>query len=508
MPYLILIAVLGAWLGFANQLFQIPVLALAFPLGLSWIAFRAYSWKRAFFTGWLAGTLACTGCLYWMVVPVAVYSNLPWYVALPCPVLAGGALGLYYAGFCVAMYHAGRRVDGVLLCVLAGMLWTCMEQLMGVMFTGFPWMNLASAFVPWPVFTQLASVIGAYALSGLFVMLAVAALLYSTIRGATLLGVALLMIICGFGVYRLQAYAPEGREFIVGLVQGNVDQSLKWNPKYQTKTVTSYMELSRDSILKGKPDLVVWPETAMPFYFQDDTVYGRSVRRFARKSGTAILTGAPAYKVTDPAKRRYVLFNRAFLVDGEGMDTGKYDKEHLVPFGEYMPLEDFMPFEKLVQAAGNFKPGNGNEPIRVKDVPFGVLVCYEAIFPELAQKQVANGAQLLVNISNDAWFGETAAPMQHLALTALRALEQGRWIARCTNTGITAFIDPLGRFDSIAPQFVPVFLNGTVRAVSGVTVFHKIQPWLGPVLAVSTLLWFAWIIISRRKKTNTLTKNS
>jgi len=503
-PYLILIAVLGAWLGFANPVHQFPFLVLAFPLGLSWIAFRAYSWQRAFKAGWLAGTLACTGCLYWMVVPVAIYGKLPWHLALPCPLLAGAALGLYYALFCVGMFHAGRRIDGLFLCVFAGLLWTCMEQLMGILFTGFPWMNLSSAFAPWPYFTQLASVVGAYALSGIFTMLAVAILLYSTIQGAAVLAIGLLIVICGFGSYRVSTYKPHGKVFTLGLIQGNVDQSLKWDPKYQTSTVSSYLELSRDCILDSRPDLVVWPETAMPFYFQDETVYGRGVRTFASKSGTAILTGAPAYKVTDPARREYVLYNRAFLVGPDGMDAGKYDKEHLVPFGEYMPLEKYMPFEKLVQAAGNFVPGADNAPISVNDVPFGVLVCYEAIFPELAQKQVANGAQLLVNISNDAWFGRTSAPRQHLALTTMRAIEQGRWVARCTNTGITTFIDPLGRLEATTPQFKPSFLNGKVRANSRMTVFHRFQPWLGPAVSLLTVFSFAWIIILRRKKTNNL----
>lgn len=507
MPYLILIAVLGAWIGFANPVFQFPFLALAFPLGLSWIAFRSYSWKRAFRSGWLAGTLAAAGCLYWMVVPVAIYGKLPWYVALPCPLLAGTALGLYYALYCLGMYHAGQRIDGLYLCICAGLLWTCMEQLMGVLFTGFPWLNLASAFAPWPYFTQFASVVGAYALSGMLASLAVSILLYSTLRGASALACGLLALLCGFGTYQIHSHVPEGLPFTVGLIQGNVDQSLKWDPEYQGTTVTSYLELSRDAILEAEPDLVVWPETAMPFYFQDETVFGTGVRKFARRSQTAILTGAPAYRVTDPASRMYVLYNRAFLITSNGTDVGYYDKEHLVPFGEYMPLKALLPFEKLVQAAGNFVSGTDNQALEINDVRFGMLICYEAIFPELAQKQVAKGAQFLVNISNDAWFGKTSAPRQHLSLASMRAIEQGRWIARGTNTGITGFIDPLGRLQAAAPRFEPAYLNGQVRALSHRTVFHRIQPWLGSVMYCVTAASFAWIVIFRRRKGNTLTRN-
>jgi len=485
-------------LGFANPIFQIPLLALGFPLGLAWIAFRAHNVRRAYYVGWLAGGLACAGCLYWMVVPVAIYGNLPWYIALPCPALAGGALGLFYGIFSAALHCFAKRNNGLLLCFFAGFLWTSLEQFMGVLFTGFPWMNLASAFVPWPIFIQSASVVGAYGLSGLLATVAVAVVLFNTVRRARWLAAGLGTALVLFGFWQLHTPLENRNPVTIGLVQGNVDQSLKWDPKYQLDTLTRYLTLSRDAVLKDHPSMVVWPETAMPFYLQDSGALGDGVRTFARKSHTFVLTGTPAYRLLDRAHNDYALLNRAELLDNNGLQAGAYDKEHLVPFGEYMPLEEYMPFEKLVQAAGNFVPGSGNSPLRLDGKFFGVLVCYEAIFPELAQKQVANGAQFLVNISNDAWFGKTSAPHQHLSLTAMRAVEQGRWIARSTNTGVTGFIDPRGRVVSAAPQFKSVFLNGTIFALQEQTVFHMFFSWLKAGCPLLAFGLFGWAVFLKR----------
>ncbi|KAB1443769.1 apolipoprotein N-acyltransferase [Pseudodesulfovibrio senegalensis] len=504
MSLFVLIAAVGAWLGFANPLVQIPFLALGLPVGLGWIAFRAHSLRRAFGWGWLAGTLACAGCMYWMVVPIAIYGNLPWFLALPCPVLVGAVLGLFYAAYPALLHIFAKYDNGLLLCLFAGLLWTSLEQLMGLVFTGFPWMNLASAFVPWPVFIQSASVVGAYGLSGLLVVVATCGLLYNTVKRALWMGSVLCAAIILFGVWSLSSPLQTGKNVGIGLVQGNVDQSLKWDPKYQMDTLTRYLRLSRDSVLKDRPELVVWPETAMPFYLQDQGALGDGVRTFAKKARTSILTGSPAYRMTNVAHHDYVLLNRAQLIGPDGGHAGGYDKEHLVPFGEYMPLEKYLPFEKLVQAAGNFVSGENNTPLFLNGKHFGVLICYEAIFPELAQKQVASGAQFLVNISNDAWFGKTSAPRQHLSLTTMRAVEQGRWIARCTNTGISAFIDPRGRIAATAPQFEATFLNGTVTALHETTLFHALYPWLFFGCPMAALVVFGCIVFFRRSKSATM----
>jgi len=237
---LVLLATVGAWIGFANPLFHFPLVALAFPLGLAWIGLRATSAKNAFKFGWFAGLLAATGCFYWMVIPVQYYGGLPWYIALPCPVLLAAFMSVYYGMFSVAMYYAGHRITGVSLCILAGLCWSSMEMLMGTLLSGFPWMNLASAFVPWPFAVQGASILGAYGLSGVLVALAVALLLYSTYKSTLWFAVGLSVLLTAFGFYRINAFDGAEPDYMVSIAQGNVDQGLKWDPEYQVGTIKKY----------------------------------------------------------------------------------------------------------------------------------------------------------------------------------------------------------------------------------------------------------------------------
>ncbi len=500
MLLLVLFATVGAWIGFANPLFHFPLLALAFPIGLAWIGLRATSWKKAFKFGWFAGLLGTTGCFYWMIIPVQYYGGLPWYIALPCPVLLAAFMSLYYGLFSVIMYQAGQRIDGVPLCILAGLCWSSMELLMGSLLSGFPWINLASAFAPWPIAIQLSSVIGAFGLSGVLTALAVAILLYSTYRSALMFAVGLTAAIVGFGLYSTLTLEQEKPNYPISIVQGNIDQGQKWDPKFQAQTVKTYAMLSLEAIQKSKPKVVIWPETAMPFYLQDRTPYRTALEILAKDTATPLVIGSPAYRMIDMKTRKYVLLNRAWLMDDLGRTTQWYDKEHLVPFGEYMPLEKWVPFEKLVQAAGDFVPGVDNKPLMLDGVALGVLICYEAIFPELAQKQVERGASALLNISNDAWFGDTSAPKQHLNLTIMRAVEQGRWLVRGTNTGISAFIDPLGRITAISTQFEAEALTAKIAPRKETTFYHDNYSLMARSTYGLTLLFLGWFIFGTKRK--------
>ena len=497
---LIFLATLGAWIGFANPLLHFPLAALAFPLGLAWIGFRATTTWNAFKFGWIAGLLACVGCYYWMVIPVQIYGGLPWYIAIPCPALLGAFMGVYYGVFSLVMHYAAQRITGVLLCLLAGLVWSSMEMLMGSLLSGFPWMNLASAFAPWPFAIQGASLVGAYGLSGVFTVLAVAALLFSTYRSTLWLTVGLASCIVAFGFYRITAGDLPAPEYKVSIVQGNVDQAEKWVPSFQSKTVEKYAKLSLKAATGFAPELIIWPETAMPFYLQDKTPFRTALEILAKDTNTNFIIGAPAYRVIDMKTRTYVLLNRAWLMDETGRTTQYYDKEHLVPFGEYMPLKEWVPFEQLVQAAGSFVSGEGNVPLMLNGMSLGMLICYEGIFPELAQQQVERGAKAIVNISNDAWFGETSAPRQHLNLTVMRAVEQGRWLVRGTNTGISAFIDPKGRLTAISTQFKAEALNSNIAPLAGTTLFHRIYHMLGPGIYLLTILGIAGIVFKKRKQ--------
>jgi apolipoprotein N-acyltransferase len=253
-------------------------------------------------------------------------------------------------------------------------------------------------------------------------------------------------IICGlYGIWRIDqinSLSKEASALKVGIAQGNIPQELKWNPKFQKKTLDNYLDLTK-KIAKTRPDLVVWPETSAPFYFQSDRKYSPMLLDAVRDTGVELLFGSPAYKRKG---KEIELFNRAYLIS-DGETRGYYDKVHLVPFGEYVPLRRLLPFlKRMVESVGDFSPGEDTTPILLKGkIPFGVLICFESIFPELSRSFARKGARFIVNITNDAWYGYSSAPYQHLSMLTLRAVENRVSIARSANTGISAVVDATGR---------------------------------------------------------------
>jgi len=295
------------------------------------------------------------------------------------------------------------------------------------------------------------------------------------------------------------------------LEQGNLDQNVKWEPAMQRLTVKRYLSLSAESLSvpeSERPELLIWPETAMPFDYQTAPELSAAIRAFARDRRVALLFGAPGFRnrgdgVVDA-------FNRAYLIAPNGVGEGWYDKEHLVPFGEYVPPFLDLPFLRpLLQGVGEFLPGESTGPLVLPATPqlspdrgplvLGVLICYESIFPELARKQVSQGATLLVNISNDAWFGRSSAPEQHLSLGILRAVEQRRWIARSTNTGISAFVDPTGAVVARSGLFKAESLSHQVVPLTEKSVFFTLEPWL-PWAGLALFLTFFAPVLSRFRR--------
>ncbi|MBQ4076783.1 MAG: apolipoprotein N-acyltransferase [Mailhella sp.] len=534
---LVCAASLGLFFGTANTLLHIPYAMLLYPAALYAIALRS---RSPFRLGWLAGTPGAAACLYWIAVAAHKYGGFPWLLAAPCSMLLGLYVSLWGGLFawCVSRmdaFPAWRRIAA------AGLLWMLLEWTRGWFCTGFPWLPLSAGLAAWPALLQPLSVIGTYGYSGL---LAAAACLACEALGVSkkpfsfsavpaLAAAGILACSAGFGFWRLAAFpeklAEQGVPVVVSMVQGNVRQDVKWTKEYQLFTMEKYLRLSteemrrnvdaarrqgghapsaagavaslgapigteNDSVLApALPDFLLWPETAMPFAYPGSR-NSEELRRFVNALGTPLIFGAPGVEY-EPGSRK--LFNRAFLLTAEG-DAGHYDKEHLVPFGEYLPpVLDWKIFESLLQGLGGFTPGGDDElfvlrPKGRAGVPMGMLICYEAIFPELARQRVADGAQLLLNVSNDAWYDFTSAPMQHLHLSLMRAVEQGRWVARATNSGVTAFLDPLGGVHAMGRAsdgwalFKDGALTGTVLALSGHTPYFYAHPWL-PGLAAFML---------------------
>jgi apolipoprotein N-acyltransferase len=229
----------------------------------------------------------------------------------------------------------------------------------------------------------------------------------------------------------------------VGLAQGSIDQGVKWDGRYQQETIDIYSALTENAS-KELARLVVWPETAIPYYYDAEEVKDGQVGAIARSASTYILTGSPSYNY-NPESNKVTYFNSAFLIDPSGATVGRYDKYHLVPFGEYLPLRGILPFEKLTAGIGDFTEGQGPVPIDYGEASIGTLVCFESIFPEIARGHARNGADLLVTITNDAWFGRTSAAYQHFQMAVLRAVENRSFLVRSANTGVSGVIDPVGR---------------------------------------------------------------
>ena len=279
----------------------------------------------------------------------------------------------------------------------------------------------------------------------------------------------------------------------VALVQGDIDQGVKWNPAFQQRTVDIYRDLSLQAAASGPLELVIWPESATPFFFQDGGPLADEVTSVPRRSGVELLFGSPAYRVEN---RQYRYLDSAFLLSRKGKVLGRSDKIHLVPFGEYVPLKRFLPFvDKLVVGIGDFSPGTVS-PLPMDGHKIGVLVCYEAIFPELAREYVRMGSDLLVNITNDAWFGDSSAPYQLLAMARFRAVENRVWLARAANTGISALIAPSGVITVRSSIFKRLALRGRVGLGARPTLYTRTGDLL-PVLALILSLW--WLVRTRRR---------
>ncbi len=503
MSVAILIAgALGLALGMPNPVVQLPPAVLLYPLCLFLLGRSAAGWSAALRRGWLCGLCGSTAAMYWIAVPVHDFGGLPWILAVPCALAVGAYLGLYGGLFAVAALLL-RPLAPLRQAAAAGLIWYLLETARAVVLSGFPWLTLSAAFAPWPFLIQGASILGAFGLGGLLVGLTcLPAAAPPGNRRALLIGsLAGFALLAGAGIARLRIEPQaQGAPLVVTLVQGNMDQGLKWTPELQRFTTARYLDLSLGALLR-RPDtrLVVWPETAMPYDFERRPDLNGAVRTFVRDHGVGLLLGTVGQEGVQSLEHpRPLLFNRACLVlpgegSGKGIGTlaGRYDKEHLVPFGEYLPPWPGLAFlEPLLQGVGTFTPGRSAVPPALPALSFsegpseplvlGVLICYETIFPESARRRAAEGAVLLVNLSNDAWFGRTAAPEQHLQLSVLRAVEQGRYLARATNTGVSAFVDPYGRTLLSGGLFRAETLTAEVRPVTEHTVFFHLFPWLTP----------------------------
>lgn len=498
------------------------LLTLSFPnFNLDWTAWfalvpllygvRNLTWSAGFRMGFICGLVHYSTLLYWLVHTMRTYGHLPVYLAVPLLFLLAAYLALFIGVFSAAA--TGISNPGLLAAILP-LLWVALEYIRSFLFSGFPWGLLGYAQFRNLHLIQISDILGVYGISGLVVLVnAVILIVLLKLRGETwggnrvsarqagtavIAASVLTGLVLGYGSLRMAeidkriADSPKTR---VAAVQGNIDQLIKWKPSLKETNTRKYIDLSL-SAMPDRPDLVVWPETAVPFYFQYDRALTDLVLRGIRRSGAYFLIGSPSFLRRESDVDYY---NSAFFIRPDGRIAGKYDKVHLVPYGEYVPLKKWMPFvDKIVEQVGDFKRGRMGEVLQSDGRKLGVLICYEGIFPNLSAAMARNGAELLVNITNDAWYGATSAPYQHFSMAVFRAVENRRSLVRSANTGISGFIDPAGRIMATTPLFEDAVLTREVPRLDLQTIYTRRGDWFALPCLGSTLLFFI-IILFRRK---------
>lgn len=454
------------------------LLTLSFPkIGISWLAWFALvpmlvalknlSPKNGFYIGLCSGLSHYLTLVYWLAYTMSTYGHLPIYVSIPVLLLLSGYLSLYPAVFSMALIRLCR--GPITLLLMCPFIWVSLEYVRSFLFTGFPWELVGyTQFNVLPVI-QISDIFGVYGVSFCVVLsntaIFVGYLCLSKkdwqkktvpikIAAGSLFAFAL--IFCSvwlYGRWRIESIdkLSSNSPFIkVAVVQGNIDQAQKWDPAFQRTSTLKYINLSLLE-KEHRPDLVVWPETATPFYFLRNNDLSDLVLKGIHDIDTDFLIGSPSFVL---AKSTVEYYNSAYLVGPEGNVYGKYDKAHLVPFGEYVPFKKWLPFiGKMVEGVGDFRSGKKGQTIAWGNYRLGLLICYEIIFPDLSRAMAKNNATLLVNITNDAWYGRSSAPYQHFSMAVFRAVENRRSIVRAANTGISGFIDPSGRVIAMTQLF-------------------------------------------------------
>ncbi|MDR3518662.1 MAG: apolipoprotein N-acyltransferase [Azospirillaceae bacterium] len=429
--------------------YAVPVLAIAFP-GLLWLLAGATRPRTAFALGWWFGFGQFVLGLYWISFALLVDIDKFWWM-MPFAVAGLPAVLACYTGAATATLSWAQRrwnLGGPASVLGLAVAWTVWEFARGHLFTGFPWNLVGYSWVAVLPMLQFASVAGIYGLSLITVALAGVPALFglpgTSRRLAIRSSITAVVVMAGlfaFGTLRL--HGDDGATVpgvMLRLVQGDVRQVMNWSPLDRERTFQHHLSLSAE---RGRETTVIWPETAAPFFLQYDMPH-RLAMAAVTPPGGLILTGTVrAEQRPDEAEPR--IFNSLMAVDGSGAILASYDKAHLVPFGEYVPLRGLLPIAALAADRGDFSAGPGPRTLHLPGLPpVSPLICYEAIFPgEVTARD--DRPQWLLNITNDAWYLNSAGPHQHFAIAQVRAVEEGLPLVRAANTGISGVVDSYGR---------------------------------------------------------------
>jgi apolipoprotein N-acyltransferase len=439
---------------------------------------------RAWSLGLASGVVYFAGTVYWTSGVMAQYGGILTPLAALIAGLLVAYLALFPAVFALVVAMIVRRLGSRALLV-APAAWVAAELARTLLFGGFPWALVGYSQTSVLPIAQLASLLGVYGLS-LVVVLASAALALAAVArdrsGLVAVGVVLVIVI-GIATWGRARVAGArltrvGTPVRVGLVQGDIPQDQKWTPGLEDDILGRYLMLSRRAADRGA-QAILWPESSTPFFFERSPKT-EAIRLLARERGVWMLLGSDEADRRDPR----VLYNSAFMVRPDGTTAGVYRKVRLVPFGEYVPFRRLLFFAApLVEAVGEFAPGDAPVMLPLAGRAVSTAICYEVVYPALIREGVLEGSALLTTITNDAWFGRSSAPYQHFEMAALRAVEQGRYLARSANTGISGIVDPYGRVLMASELFTTQVLVGDVRLIDERTTYARI----GDVVAYASV---------------------
>lgn len=472
------------------------------------VRLRPVTPRQGFLLGYACGILWYAGTCYWIFDTMRLYGGLDTPLALLVIFLFCCYLGLYHGLFGLLIGWLARSRDYQRALVTAPFLWVAVE-LARTRITGFPWNLLGIAQVNNVALCRIAAWTGVYGISFeialVNVALAAAFLIPKPKRGAMI--VASLAAAAVLQAGQLVDGPPARSDHSALLVQENIPVSADWTPAYFQQTLQDLRDMTINSVAKNessKIDLIVWPESPAPF-FTNDPRFRNAISDLARTTNTWIVTGAIGNNGANPNSEG-PLFNSAALISPSGEWTARYDKAHLVPFGEYLPFPRLFSFAGgLTKEVGQFEHGNWRKPMEAGGENLGVFICYESIFPDEVRQFTNNGAQVLVNISNDGWYGDSGAWAQHLNQTRMRAIENDRWILSTTDTGLTASIDPLGRTAARLPRKVRAALVAPYTLTSVTTFYTRHGDWFAFACAIISIgaLFARFTPLNHRKKAKT-----
>ncbi len=475
------------------EFFPLAVLAPALLFGL-WLKVSA---RRAMWRGWLFGVGMFGVGVSWIYVAIHDFGHSGVFLA---SFLTGGFaafLALFPAllGYVVVRFFLGeeRSHRPLLLLLVLPAAWTFFEWVRGWILTGFPWLNLGYSQIDAPL-AGFAPLVGAYGVSWLTAISATLLLLVIVSQKSTRIGAACLFALLWVSAAllgQIEWTQPVGKLLRVSLIQGNIPQDIKWLPEEQRRSLELYDNLTQQH---WDSDIILWPEAALPaFYHEVADTYLAQLAKQARAHHTSLLIGLP---VQDQTSGRY--YNSMMSLGGQ---EGFYHKRHLVPFGDYVPLQDLLRgligFFNLPMSG--FSPGPDQQPLlEAAGQKVGISVCYEDVFGEEVIRALPE-ASLLVNATNNAWYGDSFAPPQHLQISRMRALETGRPVLRVTTNGISALINPKGKIVARSPQFATYVLSGTAQPMQGATPYVRVGNYAVLILMLLSLAGALFLVSYRAK---------